>query len=130
MEENYKLIIRIINIFIQMGQRTLTKVGCAVISDNQRIPNGSSNFTAEAKAVNLALDSVITCDFNNLFIIFSDSLSVLKAMSHTSSKNLQFQKLYDKCHERLAKNEIVLFPSYIGIPGNEMVDLQANTTLT
>ena len=37
------------------------------------------------------LDFIRTCDTNNKFIIFSDSLSVLKAMSHTSSKNPQIQ---------------------------------------
>ena len=50
-----------------------------------------------------------TCDTNNKYIIFSDSLSVLKAMNHTSSKNLQIQKLLVKCHESLANKEIVLF---------------------
>ena len=70
------------------GSKEDSKVGCAVISDNhsnmQRIPDDSSIFTAEAKAIDLALDSISTCDANNKFIIFSDSLSVLKAMNHTS----------------------------------------------
>ena len=48
-----------------MGQRK-TQVGCAVISDNhsnmQRIPDDSSIFTAEAKAIDLALDFISTCD--------------------------------------------------------------------
>ena len=35
-------------------------------------------------------------DANNKFIIFSDSLSVLKAMNHTSSKNPQIQKFLEK----------------------------------
>ena len=55
----------------------------------QRITDDSSIFTAEAKAVDLALDFISTSDANNKFIIFSDSLSVLKAMNHTSSKNSQ-----------------------------------------
>ena len=57
-------------------------------------------------------------DFCTLHIIFSDSLSVLKAMNHTSSKNIY--------------KEIVLFwiPSHIGIQGNEMVDKQAKTSLS
>ena len=79
------------------GSKENSKVGCAVISDNhsdmQRIPDDSSIFTAEAKAIGLALDFISTCDANNKFIIFSDSLSVLKAMNHTSSKNPQIQKL-------------------------------------
>ena len=82
------------------GSKEDSKVGCAVISDDhsnrQRIPDDSSIFTAEAKAVDLALDFIITCDTNNRFIIFSDSLSVLKAMKHTSSSNPQIQKLLEK----------------------------------
>ena len=62
----------------------------------QRIPDDSSIFTAEAKAIDLALDFISTCDANNKFIIFSNSLSVLKAMNHTSSKNPQIQKLLEK----------------------------------
>ena len=59
----------------------------------QRIPGASLIFTAEAKAVSLALDSIKSYDNNIKFIIFSDSLSVLKAMNNTSSKNPQIQKL-------------------------------------
>ena len=85
------------------GSKEDSKVGCAVISDNhsnmQRIPDDSSIFTAEAKAIDLALDFITTCDAHNKFIIFSDSLSVLKAMNHTSSKNPQVQKLLEKCHD-------------------------------
>ena len=98
----------------------------------QRIPDGSSIFTAEAKAVDLVLDFITTYDANNKFIIFSDSLSVLKSMNHTSSKNPQIQKLLEKCQELLANKEIVLcwIPSHIGIQGNEMVDKQAKTSLS
>ena len=87
------------------GSKEDSKIGCAVISDNhnhsnmQRLPDDSSIFTAEAKAVDLALDFIRTCDTNNKFFVFSDSLSVLKAMNHTSSKNPQIQKLLEKCHE-------------------------------
>ena len=59
----------------------------------QRLPDDSSIFTAEVKAVDLALDFIRTCDANNKFIIFSTSLSVLKGMNHTSSKNPRIQKL-------------------------------------
>ena len=117
------------------GSKEDSKVGCVVISGNhsymQRIPDDSSVFTAEAKAVDLALDFIRTCDTNNKFIIFYDSLSVLKAMNHTSSKNPQIQKLLEKCHKLLANKEIVLcwIPSHTGILGNEMVDQQAKASL-
>ena len=125
--KNYKLV-------YTYGSKEDSKAGCAVISDNhsnmQRIPDDSSIFTAEAKAVDLALDFIRICDTNNKFIIFSDSLSVLKAyqtLSHTSSKNPQIQKLLEKCHELLANKEIVLcwIISHIGILGIEIVDQQA-----
>ena len=74
----------------------------------QRIPDDSSLFTAEAKTVDLALDFMRTCDTNNKFITFSDSLSVLKAINHTSSMNPQIQKLLENFHELLANEEIVL----------------------
>ena len=71
-----KVVIRIINKFILMGQRKTQKVGCAVISGNhsnmQCIPDDLSIFTAEAKAVDLALDFISTSDTNNIFFyIFS-----------------------------------------------------------
>ena len=118
------------------GSKGDSKVGCAVISDNhsnmQRIPDDSSIFTAEAKAIDLALDFISTCDANNKFSVFSDTLSVLKAMNQTSSKNPQIQKLLEKCHELLAYKEIALcwIPSHIGIQGNKMVDKQAKTSLS
>ena len=79
------------------GSNEDSKVSCAVISDNhsnmQLIPDASPIFTAETKAIDLALDFIRTCDTNNKFITFSHSLSGLKAMDHTSSKNPQIYKL-------------------------------------
>ena len=47
------------------GSKEDSKVGCAVISDDhsnmQRIPDDSSIFTAEANAIDLALDFISTC---------------------------------------------------------------------
>ena len=63
-----------------------------------RIPDGSSVFTAEAKAIDLALDVVNTCTYTDKFVIFSDSLSVLQALKHTSSKNSQIQHLLMRFH--------------------------------
>ena len=60
------------------GSKEDSKVGCAVISDNHSymhcLPDDSSILTAAAKAVDLALDFISTCDANNKFIIFSDTL--------------------------------------------------------
>ena len=117
------------------GSKDDMKVGCAVVSDNfsetMRIPDGSSIFTAEAKVIDLALDIIADCETSNKFIIFSDSLSVLKSLDHTSSKNPQIQKLLEKHHELSELNEIVYcwIPSHIGIAGNESVDQKAKDPL-
>ena len=62
------------------------------------LPDGSSIFTAEAKAIDLALDFINDCNSYNKFVIFSDSLSVLQALNHTISKNQQTQSILLKHH--------------------------------
>ena len=76
------------------GSREDSKVGCAVISDNhnnmQLIPDDSSIFTAEAKAIDLALDFISNCETNNKFIIFSDSFFCIE-----SNESYQFKESTD-----------------------------------
>ena len=72
----------------------------------QRIPDDSSIFTAIAKEVDLVLDFIRTCDTSNTFIIFSDSLSVLKAMNQF--KESTDSKTFRKCRTLLSNKEIVL----------------------
>ena len=73
------------------GSKDGEKVGCGVISGNHcnslRIPDGFSVFTAEAIAIDLALDFINSYFPTDKFLIFSDSLSVLKALNHTSTRN-------------------------------------------
>ena len=56
------------------GSKYDMRVGCAVVSDNysenMRIPDGSSIFTAEAKAIDLALDFIADCEISYNFIYF------------------------------------------------------------
>ena len=96
-----------------------------------RIPDGSSVFTAEAKAIDLALDCVNNCTYTNKVAIFSDSLSVLQALNHTSSNNSQIQHLLLKHHEISSSKSIIYcwIPSHIGIYGNEKVDKSAKESL-
>ena len=82
------------------GSKVEDKVGCAYISGSHhekiRLPDGSSIFTAESKAIDMALDYVMNNSLENKFVIFSDSLSVLKSLSHTSSKNPKIQNVIKK----------------------------------
>ena len=117
------------------GSKEETKVGCAAATYNDckqmRIPDGSSVFTAEAKAIDLALDFVKNCNNTNKFVIFSDSLSVLQALNNSSSKNPQIQQLLLKHHE-IASSKTIIYcwiPSHIGIYGNEKADKKAKESL-
>ena len=60
------------------GSRDNDRVGCGTIINNlsikQRLPSNASIFTAEATAIDLALDAITESDDDH-FIIFSDSLS-------------------------------------------------------
>ena len=117
------------------GSKDEEKVGCAAAKyddcTKMRIPDGSSVFTAEAKAIDLALDFVNNCTYTDKFVIFSDSLSVLQALNHTSSKNSQIQHLLLKHHEISSSKSVIYcwIPSHIGIYGNEKVDKSAKESL-
>ena len=66
--EKCKVVIRITNKFILIGQRKTQRLVVLLYhnhSNMQRIPDDSSIFTAEAKAIDLALDFISTCDANN-----------------------------------------------------------------
>ena len=117
------------------GSKVEDKVGCAYISGSHhekiRLPDGSSIFTAESKAIDMALDYVMNNPLENKFVIFSDSLSVLKSLNHTSSKNPKIQNVIEKHHE-LSKTKEILFcwlPSHVGIKGNEAADIKAKASL-
>ena len=72
------------------GSKQDEKVACAVISpnftDSIRLPDSSSIFTAEAKAIDIALYH-IRDQPEKQFIIYSDSLSVLKSLKNLDHRN-------------------------------------------
>ena len=117
------------------GSKVEDKVGCTYISGNHhekiRLPDGSSVFTAESKAIDMALDYVMNNSLENKFVIFSDSLSVLKSLNHTASKKTKIQNVIEKHHE-LSETKEILFcwlPSHVGIKGNEAADVKAKASL-
>jgi kelch-like protein 2/3 len=98
-----------------------------VDTSSKRIPSDSSVYTAELTALNLALKS-IQGSKRERFIIFSDSLSALEAIS---GRNLKHPELIDffMTFTKLKRKgyDIVLgwVPGHVGIHGNEVADLAA-----
>ena len=72
------------------GSKQDEKVACAVISpnftDSIRLPDNSSIFTAEAKAIDIALYH-IRDQPEKQFIIYSDSLAVLRSLKNLDHRN-------------------------------------------
>ena len=79
----------------------------------------------------MALDYVMKNSLDNKFVIFSDSLSVLKSLNHTSSKNPKIQNLIEKHHELSKTKEFLLcwLPSHVGIKGYEAAHVKAKASL-
>ena len=75
--------------------------------------------------------NVMNNSLHNKFVIFSDSLSVLKSLNHTSSKIPEIQNLVENHHE-LSKTKDIMFcwlPSHAGIKGNEAADIKPKASL-
>ena len=82
----------------------------------------------------VSMDRVRNNSLDNKFVIFSDSLSVLKSLNHTSSNKkttTNIQNLIEKHHE-ISKTQEILFcwlPSNVGIKRNEAADVKAKASL-
>ena len=117
--------------FYTDGSKDYDRVGCAVIINNisiqQRLPSNASIFTAEIKAINLALDAIAESDDDH-FIILSDSLSVLLSLENKNLDNPLVVNLSQKLHLLSIAHKTIFFcwfPSHIGIRGNEAADVAA-----
>ena len=81
------------------GSKQDEKVACSVISPNFtysiRLPDNSSIFTAEAKAIDIA-HYYIRDQPEKQFVIFSDSLSVLKSLKDLYHRNPLIQPILKK----------------------------------
>ena len=117
------------------GSKQDEKVACAVISpnftDSIRLPDNSSIFTAEAKAIDIALYH-IRDQPEKQFIIYSDSLSVLKSLKNLDHRNPLIQQIFRKYYYLSSFKEIVFcwLPSHTNIRGNELADLEAKSALS
>ena len=106
---------------------------CVTPSDTYkcRLPDNASIFSAEIKAIDLALDH-IEQSRNTDFVIFSDSLSVLQSLQNRHIENPLLLDILLKHNDLAELNNIVFcwLPSHVGIEGNEKSDIAAKSALT
>ena len=116
------------------GSKQDVKVSCAVIFpnflDSIRLPDNSSIFTAEAKAIDIAFYHIRNQEEKQL-IVFSDSLFVLKLLKNLNHSNPLIQQILPKYFYLSTSKEIIFcwLPSHINIRGKEIADQEAKAAL-
>jgi ribonuclease HI len=117
------------------GSKDDTGVAAAAVSNiaqfSCRLPSEASIFSAEARAIRLALDIVDSSNFTSSYI-FSDSMSCLQAISNHKFAHPDILEILEKCHNLQTNGKLVKFcwiPSHVGIKGNELADSAAKTAL-
>ena len=96
-----------------------------------RLPNHASIFSAESRAVLLALN-IIEQSSCKSFLILSDSLSCLKAIENRKVHNPLILEILEFLHQLVRLNYCITFvwvPSHIGIAGNTAADATAKAAL-
>ena len=118
------------------GSKKDRAVAAAAVTEHtirvKRLPNNASIFSAEARAILLALD-IIKQSTNRQFLILSDSLSCLQAIENRNLQNPLIVNILESLHQQLTQDsKLVTFvwvPSHIGIPGNDLADATAKSAL-
>ena len=96
-----------------------------------RLPNHASIFSAESRAVLLAL-RIIEQSSGKHFLILSDSLSCLIAIENRKVQNPLILEILEFLHQLLRLDRCITFvwvPSHIGIAGNAAADATAKIAL-
>ena len=116
------------------GSKNGEKVASAAILHGElyqlRLPNNSFVFSAELRAIDLALNH-IEQDANCRYIIYTDSLSVMQAHEGEKTDNLLVVSLLEKLSKLCGRADIVFcwLSSHIGIRGNEEAEKSAKDAL-
>ncbi len=109
------------------GSKDDSGVGAAAVCGTSvitiRLPHEASIYTAEAKAILIALDIIAISD-KNKFLILSDSLSCLASILSCNYTNPLIKEILLKLNTRLVTKvvEFCWIPSHVGITGNEQAD--------
>jgi len=130
--DHYKDFSRLYTDGSKMGKQVVAAVVHRSVTKTTGLPNKSSIFTAELHAISLAL-AVIRRSKEKNFIIFSDSMSSLEAISGFKLE-IDIVKNIIKDYTRLANSgkRIILcwIPSHVNIRGNERADTAAKSALS
>jgi ribonuclease HI len=117
------------------GSKDGTAVAAAAVCAGRvfvkRLPENSSIYSAEARAILLALD-IICQSGSKQFLILSDSLSCLQSIENRRFENPLILEICVRIHKLLSRDrELVLvwLPSHVGSVGNAAVDAAAKTAL-
>ena len=116
------------------GSKIDDKTSCAFVYDRftygQRLTDKASIFTAEIKAIHLALKRIKLRPCHRKFVICSDSLSVLQCLHTGLLHNSMLVKVLQEYHS-LPGHQVsfMWLPSHVNIPGNEAADKAAKEAL-
>lgn len=116
------------------GSKSKNGTGCAMITETTEIltklPNYFSIFSTEAYAILQAIKHIEDSN-ETLFLINTDSKSVLLALQNTKSKNQIIRQTIEKIANLKSKDIIFQWvPAHINIPGNERADDAAKRATT
>jgi RNase H len=92
-----------------------------------RIPDRSSVFTAELRAIRQAIEHI--SDPEQKQLIITDSLSVLTALGNRNNRSTEIENLSRKIRARRHNTTLLWVPGHNGIDGNEKADLEAKSAL-
>ena len=105
--------------------RVVVPVADPIYASTNRLPDKSSIYSAELRALLLALE-LIEGSIKKHFIIFSDSLSAMQALKNTHPDHPLVGEILSWLTDITVHLELSIFfcwvPGHIGIPGNELVD--------
>ena len=122
------------------GSKAEHKTACAFhyqgVSHSWRLVDDSSVYGAELHAIKHGIQYLLSTNASNTkFVIFSDSLSAVQALSNTKiNKNDTFiNSILDASNQlHINGNSLVIawIPSHVGIQGNEFADVAAKHGLS
>ena len=97
----------------------------------KRLPDHSSIFSAEARAILLGLDMVQQCT-GDRFVFSSDSLSCLQSLQSRDFTHPLIMEILCRVHEFVIRGFSIVFiwvPSHVGLAGNTAADAAVKAAL-